>query len=35
MQGSVETINPYVDDFIEFAQKRNEHFFGLLRLVAA
>lgn len=35
MQGGVETIKPYVDDFIEFAKKHNELVFLLLRLVAA
>lgn len=27
MQGGVETIKPYVDDFIEFAKKHNELVF--------
>jgi len=32
MQGGVETIKPYVDDFIEFAKSRPELFFYVTRI---
>lgn len=32
MQGGVETIIPYVDEFIDFAKKRPEKFFYVTRI---
>lgn len=32
MQGGVETIKPYVDDFIEFAKQHKELFFYVTRI---
>lgn len=32
MQGGVETIKPYVDDFIEFAKIHSELFFYVTRI---
>ena len=32
MQGGVETIKPYVDDFVEFAQTHPELFFYVTRI---
>ena len=32
MQGGVETIKPYVDDFIEFAKAHKELFFYVTRI---
>ena len=32
MQGGVETINPYVDDFIAFASQHPELFFYVTRI---
>ena len=32
MQGGVETIKPYVDDFIAFAKEHPEHFFYVTRI---
>ena len=32
MQGGVETIKPYVDDFIEFARQHSELFFYVTRI---
>ena len=32
MQGGVETITPYVDEFIQFAQKHSELFFYVTRI---
>ena len=32
MQGGVETIKPYVDEFIEFARSHNELFFLVTRI---
>ena len=32
MQGGVETIRPYVDEFIEFARQHPEWFFYVTRI---
>jgi len=32
MQGGVETIKPYVDQFIEFARNREDLFFFVTRI---
>jgi hypothetical protein len=32
MQGGVETIKPYVDDFIAFAKEHSELFFYVTRI---
>lgn len=32
MQGGVETIKPYVDDFIAFAKEHPEYFFYVTRI---
>jgi O-acetyl-ADP-ribose deacetylase (regulator of RNase III) len=32
MQGGVETIRPYVDDFIRFAKEHRELFFYVTRI---
>lgn len=32
MQGGVETIKPYVDEFIEFARSKPELFFYVTRI---
>lgn len=32
MQGGVETIKPYVDEFIEFAKQHKESFFYVTRI---
>lgn len=32
MQGGVETIKPYVDEFIAFAKEHPEHFFYVTRI---
>ena len=32
MQGGVETIKPYVDEFIAFAREHNEFFFYVTRI---
>ena len=32
MQGGVETIAPYVDDFIDFAKRHNDKFFYVTRI---
>ena len=32
MQGGVETIKPYVDDFVEFARQHKELFFYVTRI---
>ncbi|MBQ4355937.1 MAG: hypothetical protein II757_04665 [Bacteroidales bacterium] len=32
MQGGVETIQPYVDEFIIFAEEHPEHFFYVTRI---
>ncbi|MBQ4377031.1 MAG: hypothetical protein II793_05005 [Bacteroidales bacterium] len=32
MQGGVETIKPYVDEFIEFAKAHKEYFFYVTRI---
>ncbi len=32
MQGGVETIKPYVDEFLEFAKTHSEYFFYVTRI---
>ncbi len=32
MQGGVETIKPYVDEFIQFAKRHEEKFFYVTRI---
>ena len=32
MQGGVETIKPYIDQFIEFARTKPEHYFYVTRI---
>ena len=32
MQGGVETVRPYVDQFIRFAKKHSEYFFYVTRI---
>lgn len=32
MQGGVETIKPYVDDFIAYAQQHPDNFFYVTRI---
>lgn len=32
MQGGVDTIKPYVDDFIEFAKQHKDLFFYVTRI---